>query len=328
MRLRVQTFRLFLVAPALVILAASGAARAQEPEVRMPVDPPRFPVSIDEISAPRLPPPFSMPELSHPDLNVALGWMVGSASAASPVAGATGASPAGGGARSSPSLALARATIEGDVLLPRRLYVAALVPFASALSPDAATGAKTVLGNIEGTVRIVFPLPSWLAFGAGLAVVAPTARYERGSGTHAAAEQAASMEPTDAVHFTPDAFALRPAMDMRVLRGPLVVQARQGIDVVLDTEGGRAVTVGRFLGHVGFRVASTVELSVEATQAYLFDERVADRRRTAMTVGPGARWSLGPVDVGAALMTSLFDPLSPTIDRFLAARISLIAHIE
>jgi hypothetical protein len=302
---------------------ASGAAGANAVGTRPAVRPakddraaelPRFPTGVDDLS-PRLPSPFVLPELSHPSWDLAVGWLVGA-----------GASAHEG--RTPPALGLGRATVEGDVLFQRRLYVGATLPIASALAPDGASGAKTVAGNLEAHVRVVFPLPSWLAFGAVLGVVAPTARFGRETGASAAATAAASLEPTDGVHFAVDAFALRPAMDVRVISGPVVVQARQGLDVVLDTSTGRAVSIGRFLGHIGLRVKRDLELSVEATQAYFFDERVSDAHRTAMTIGPGARLSLGAVDIGAAVVSSVFDPLSRDLDRFVAARFSLVAHLE
>ena len=278
-------------------------------------EPPKFPASVDDLSAPRLPPPFVLPELSHPSWDVGLGWLVGEAT---PVRAD----------RISPALGLARLTAEGDVLFPRRFYLGITVPFASALAPDGTSGAKTVLGNVEAHVRVVFPLPTWLAFGGVLGIVVPTSRYERGSGAEAAAMMAASLEPTDAIHFAPETFALRPGMDIRVLRGPFVVQVRQGVDVVVDTNLGRAVTTGRFLGHGGLRVRRDIEVSIEATQAYSFDDNVSDQRRSAFTMGPGARVSLGVVDVGAAVVTNVFEPLSRDIDRFLAIRLSVVAHLE
>ncbi len=296
--------------------AVAAPASGGEPVTRedRTAEAPRFPASVDELSAPRLPPPFVLPELSHSGWDLGVAWLVGLAA------------PARDDRRTS-ALGIARASAEGDLGFPRRLYIGGAVPFASALAPDGTSGSKTVLGNVELHARVVFPLPSWLAFGAVFGLVLPTARYDRGTAAHEAAMTAASLEPTDAVQFRPDAVAFRPGMDVRVLRGPFVVQVRQGIDVVLDTSG-RAVTFGRFLGHGGIRVRKDVELSIEGTQLYAFDERVRDDRRSALTLGPGARLLLGGVDVGAAVVTNVFAPLSPALDHFVAARISLVAHLE
>lgn len=296
-------------------LAAAVAPRTAAADDSEEPTGPKFPTSPDELSAPRLPPPFIMPDLSHEGWDFGMGWMLGVATARRD-----------GG--TSPVLALARATVEGDIVLPRRLYIGATLPFASGLTADGSSGARTVAGNVELHGRIVFPLPSWLAFGAVFGVVVPTARYDRDSPAHDAAVAATSLEPTDALYFTPGVVALRPAMDMRIIRGPFIVQARQGIDIVIDSVTGRTVTTGRFLGHIGVHIQRDLEISIEGTQVYLFDERVPDNRRTAITLGPGARIPVGPVDIGAALVTNVFAPLSPEIDRFLAMRISLVVHLE
>ena len=293
---------------------AGAAFAAVPPPEDHSAEAPRFPSSVDELSAPRLPPPFVLPELSHPDWDLALTWLVGLATKEQ-------------ANRPASAFGIARASAEGDLIFPRRFYIGGTLPFAAALAPDGESGTKTLLGNVELHGRVVFPLPSWLAFGAVLGFVIPTARYGKGTAADDAATEAAALEPTDLVLFRPDTFAFRPGMDVRVLRGPFVVQARQGIDIALDTSG-RAVTVGRFLGHVGIRLQKDVEVSVEATQLYQFDERVRDDKRTAMTIGPGARFLLGGVDLGAAVVTNLYAPLSPALDRFVAARISLIAHLE
>lgn len=312
---------LVVAAVALAFVGAPGLARAEVGPLSKPkkddrtAEMPKFPATVDDLSAPRLPPPFVLPELSHPSWDVGVGWLVGVASPSRP-------------ARTAPALGLARLTAEGDVVFPRRFYLGITLPFASALAPDGTAGVKAVLGNVEPHVRVVFPLPTWLAFGGELGILVPTARYEAGGAAATSSNMAASMEPTDGIQFAPETFALRPAVDVRVLRGPFVVQVRQGVDIVVNTSGGRTVTAGRFLGHGGLRIRRDVEISIEATQAYSFDDRASDQHRSAITIGPGARLSLGAVDVGAAVLTNVFAPLSPDIDRFVAMRLSVIGHLE
>src|SRR5688500_15425982 len=108
---------------------------------------------------------------------------------------------------------------------------------------------------------------------------------------------ASSLEPTDYVHFLPGRWAIRPAGDLRIVRGPFVLQARQGFDFMIDEAGiERARTAGRVLVHVGYAPWRSFELSLEATQIYFFfteepfaapspslsaEERVIAERRTA-----------------------------------------------
>lgn len=277
-------------------------------------EPPRFPSSVDELSAPHLPPPFNLPELSHSDWDLAVSWLLGFGTPER-------------ADRPTSALGLLRLSAEGAVAFPRRFYVGGNVPFAGGASHDASGGTKTLLGNLEVHARVVFPLPSWLAFGALFAFVVPTATFDRGTAASDAALAVAALEPTDLVQFTAHTLAFRPGMDVRVLRGPFVVQARQGLDIALDSTG-RATTVGRFLGHVGVRVQKDFELSIEATQLYQFDERVPDDKRTAMTIGPGASLALRGVDLGAAFVTNLYAPLAPALDSFAALRINLVVHLD
>ncbi|MDB4944589.1 MAG: hypothetical protein JWP97_4123 [Labilithrix sp.] len=274
---------------------------------------PRFPSTVEELSAPRIPPPFVLPELSHPDAQLAITWMLGVGTPEDP-------------SKPRSTLALGSASFEGSWIFPRRMYFGVTLPFASALAPDG-TGSKTLLGNVELHARVIVPLPTWLAFGAFLGVVAPTSIYEPGSSAHAASLDAIALEPTELPHFTPQQVTLRPAVDLRVLRGPFVVQARQGLDIGIDFDG-RSRTYGRFLGHVGVLIKHNFELSLEATQLYQFDERTPDDKRTAMTIGPGARILLHGVDLGLGAVTNLFAPLPSALDHFYALRISLIPHLD
>jgi hypothetical protein len=169
---------------------------------------------------------------------------------------------------------------------------------------------------------------------------------------------AASLEPTDYIHFQPGRYGIRPWGDLRIIRGTFVLQARQGLDFMIDDAGiERARTAGRILIHAGFALTRALELSVEATQIYFFFTedlstpvdaslppseraaaerriavreryRISDDRRTALTMGPSLRLSFPMVDLGLGLVTNLFDPLSPALDSFVAARVSLVAHFR
>ncbi len=325
---RARRARVFLVRPLCVVAAVcalspaafagepsgTSAAPAGPPKEDRSAELPRFPASIDELSAPHLPPPFVLPELSHPDWDLAVGWLVG-----------VGTSERAD--RPTSALGLLRLSAEGAVVFPRRFYIGVEAPFAGGPSQDGTGGTKTLLGNVDLHARVVFPLPSWLAFGAVMGLTLPTAQFKRDTAASEAALAVAALEPTDLVQFKAQTIGFRPAMDMRLLRGPFVFQARQGIDVALDSSG-KAATVGRFLGHIGVRIRNDFELSIEATQLYQFDERVSDDKRTAMTIGPGARLLLRNVDIGVAAVTNLYAPLSPALDQFVAARVSLIVHRE
>jgi hypothetical protein len=290
-----------------------------------------------------LPAPFALPDLSHPRFDASISWTVGRLSPeASDRPGVIGA--------------IVRPALEAG-LLPRRLFVGATYPFMAGLPPDGGlapgeigrpAGTRTLFGNVEGHVRAVFPIPSAMEIGFVLAVVVPTATFERNRRPNRSVIDAvASFDPTSYVHFLAERVALRPAGDLRIVRGPVVVQGRHGIDLVFDTSGtDRVRASGRLIGHLGFLLRPDIEASVEATQSYFFsaaDEvaagggpeaafaeryRIRDGRRSALTFSPGIRFSLREVDVGAAIITNLRDPLSPVTSGFIALSLSVIGHVR
>lgn len=324
-------------------VACSRTARADDP--------------VSVLSQPRLPAPLVLPELTHPRHDLALSWTVGSGStdlSDRPVSG----------------IALVRTWFESSIFWHRRIYTGLTWDYASAMPPDKGidlddklpaprtTGMTGGFANLETHVRGVFPLTDGLAFGFGMGAVFPTSVIERDGPSRSAMLAAASLEPTDYVHFQPGRYGIRPWGDLRIVRGAFVLQARQGFDVILDHPGiERARTAGRILLHAGFTLTRALELSVEATQIYFFFSeeptipvdaslpaseraaaerrfavreryRISDDRRTAFTIGPSLRLSFPSVDIGFGLVTNLFNPLSPALESFVAARVSLVAHFR
>jgi hypothetical protein len=290
-------------------MLAVADARADEN-----VDAPQLAQLESEITGPKLPPPFALPELTHPRSDARIDWIVG---------GADGA-----------TIGLLRPSMEAKLGALRRVYVGATWSLAAASVDDAAS--KVAGGNIEGHARIVFPMPSWLAFGTGLGIVFPTARWSHGSPAQAAAVAAATFEPTEMLALTPDAIGLRPVLDMRVVRGPFVAQLRDGLDFAFDTASDyRLRTTGRLLLHLGLLASPDTEVSLEATQQYFFTNGdyygpdVSDANRTAMTFGPGIRVAFRDVDLGLATTTNIGSPLAADgtrFSRFVAVRLSIVSH--
>lgn len=334
-------------------VAACVAASAPAAFAQRRTEPPEPPPNV--LAPPRLPAPLVLPELAHPRTDLALTWTVGR--------GSTNI-----GARPDVTLAFVRGQMEGSILGYRRLYAGITWDCAAALAPDtgvnddttplAHAGRSSALGNIEPHVRGVFPLTQGLLFGFVLGGMLPTSSFDRNGPMPSAMVAAVSMEPTDYAHFLPGHFAVRPAGDLRLVRGPFVFQARQGLDILIDEAGiERARTAGRILLHAGIAPSRTFEASIEASQIYFFftedppdppdpslpaDERAAvqrrnsaleryrisDDRRTAYTVGPSFRLSFPNVDMGVGLVTNLFSPLSPSLDSFIALRMSVVAHFR
>jgi hypothetical protein len=295
-----ESVRRLAIVLASILVATSARADDQRAEA------PQIARLFDEITGPKLPPPFALPELTHPGSDTRVDWTLG---------GAEGT-----------SIGILRPSAEARLGPLRRVYVGASWTLAGA------TG-KVASGNVEGTVRVVFPMPSWLAFGAGVGLVVPTARWSHASPAHRAAVDAASLDPTELIAFTPDVVGIRPVLDMRFVRGPLVAQLRDGLDFALDTATDyRVRTTGRLLVHIGILASDDVELSMEATQLYFFTNGdyygpdVHDDNRTAMTFGPGARIAFSDVDLGISGSTNVDAPLSDRFGRFFSVRLSIVGH--
>lgn len=316
-------------------------ARSGNIELMSSLNPPRF-TSIDP-PAPRQPAPFLLPDLGHPQFDLHLdeifGWL-----SPSPEVGGRGASFA----------AIVRPSMEANIR-SGHLYIGFAYPIAMALPPDGGRvpgevgplgGTHTILGNAQAHFRAVFPLPMALEIGFEMGVLAPTASYDRTSRSNQSiSAAAASLDPTNAIDFQPGRVGIRPAADVRIRRGPLNVQARQGLDIIIDDDGIESARVaGRLLGHVGYMFRHDLEISVEASQIYFFASdatlqgadpvsqftnryRVSDDHRAAFNIGPTIRYATPLIDVGAAFLTNIGSPFSPAADGFLGFRVSLVAHV-
>jgi hypothetical protein len=289
-----------------------------------------------------LPAPFVVPTLEHEHLDLRVDSFVGRVSASPP-------------SRPSSVAGLVRASAEGSILVPRLLYVGIALPVGGALPPDGGlapgeaappSGVRTMLGNLEGSVRATFPLPESLKIGFILAATAPTARYDRDArGDRSAVDAFASLDPTNYVQFLVDRIGLRPAGDLRIVRGSLVIQGRHGLDIFIDARGRETIkTAGRLALHVGWLLRRDTEVSLEAAQSYFISSddkiatggpaeafaqryRISDGHRSAIAAGPALRFSLGELDVGGAVITNIASPLSPVADGFLGLTLSVIAHV-
>ncbi len=302
------------------LVSGPTLAEPNEPARVQPLD------ASSELVAPRLPTPFMLPELAHPRVDGWVSWTLGSVLARTATSNDV-------------AVGLVRAGGEAHVFLFRRFYIGAELPIALGRPVEgarelggapAAAGSRVLAGNLEAHARIVFPMPSWLAFGLLLGVSVPTATFDRNGPAQATARAAAALSPTEVVGFLPGRLTYRPALDVRILRGPFVVQLRQGIDIVQDVSTGGATTQGRILAHAGVLVSRDVELVIEGQQLYRFGtgpDIVSDRRRSAVVAGPGARVSLGRFDVGGMLLSSVADPLGTEMESVLAVQASVVAHL-
>ncbi|MFO0742568.1 MAG: hypothetical protein U0270_42235 [Labilithrix sp.] len=299
-------------------------------------------------SPPRAPAPFVLPELAHHSVDFSLDWHLGRFSVDPDYRQGT---------RSHAYAGLVRAAMEANVVIPRRFFVGWSYPIGFALPPDGGlapgeaarpSGVRRFTGNAEAHIRTVFPLPTWLEIGFELGVMFPTSVFSRDYRPNiSAAREVGALDPTHYVDFLPGRLGFRPAGDLRIRRGPLVFQARHGMDILLDNQGLAKTTVtGRLAGHIGYLTRPDLEVAIEGAQFYFFASadpptsgtaaervftetyRAKDGSRSAIAIGPTLRAMTEFYDYGFAVVTNLADPLSPVSDGFLGVRLSIIGHVE
>ncbi len=258
--------------------------------------------------------PLVLPQMVHPGWVAGAEWTVGLAHSVD---------------RSDDAAAMARASAEARLSNSAdraELYVGGSLPWAGAL-PRPGAASQTMLGNAEVHVRAAFRLPSPGIVGVTLGVVAPTARFDRNGPAQRAALIATSIDPTNQVQFLPGAVAIRPALDVYVRSRSFVFQARQGLDIVIDSGAVvRTRTEGRLLAHLGWMIGEHLELSLEGTESYALAKDIPDRQRAATTFGPSARLAAGRFDVGLGFVTNTSTPLVTSVERVYATRVSVVAH--
>jgi hypothetical protein len=264
----------------LAVLAAAANARAA----------PTFDDPYDVPDAPR---PPTLPELTHPDIEATL----------ETTAGALVPNPGGVITHAY----VQRIGLEVPLGL-RRWFVGAAYDVAAGTAGGAF---KVVSGNVALTGRSLWATRTGLAFGGGTDVMLPSAAYDEGSPAALVAQSAATLRPWDVSYFVPNAFGVRPFVDVRAIDGRFVAQFRQGLDVMASTAslGERRVfaTTGVYLG---WRLSREVAAGLEAFETNAIDvPGVRDGARATVLVSPNVRLSLPWVQPAISAFTSVGTPL-------------------
>jgi len=276
---------------ALASASAVAPVRADGPANDIPLDPPR---------------PPTLPELTHSEIEATLEGTAGT------ILPNPGEQPA--------HAYVQRLAVEIPVGL-RRWYVGADYE----LTDGGGDGpSRVVSGNVELQGRTLWATRTGLALGGGLGLMLPTARFDEGSPAAKAALHAATLRPWDVSFFVPDAFGLRPFIDVRAVDGRFVAQFRQGLDLMASPSalGGWRLyaTTGVYFG---WWFTRDVAGGLEAFEAYVIDARdVRDGARAAVVVSPSVRLALPWVQPAISLFTNIGTPLQGASDRVWGFRVA------
>jgi hypothetical protein len=256
----------------------------------------------DPYSVPTSPRPPTLPELTHSEAEGTLEATAGAIL------------PDHGGAVT--HAYVQRLAVEVPIGL-RRWYVDATYELAAA-------GGRAVSGNLELGGRTLWATRTGLAFGGGMDLIVPTARFDQPSPAATTAFDAASLRPWDVAFFVPSAFGGRPFIDVRAIDGPFVVQFRQALNVLSTTNsfGTQYIyaTVGVYLGLWATRA---VAAGFEAFESYtIAAPNISDGDRAAVVISPNVRLVLPWVEPAISAFTNIGTPLQGANDRVWGFRLA------
>jgi hypothetical protein len=214
-----------------------------------------------------------------------------------------------------------RLTVEVPLGL-RRWYVGAEYEFA-------ASGGRAISGNLELEGRTLWATRTGLAFGGGLGLIAPTARFDGTGPAAQTAFAAATVRPWDVAFFVPSAIGARPFVDVRAIDGRFVVQFRQGLDLLTTTNSWDPeiyATVGVYLG---YKANHRIAAGIEAFEAYAIDvPHVTDGNRAAVVISPNVRLVLPFVEPAISAFTNIGTPLQGANDRVWGFRFAFTLVVD
>jgi hypothetical protein len=274
----------------------------------------------DPYVLPDAPRSMSLPELTHPDMEWTATSTVGVIHSASD--GGVGSS-----AHTTPTFVQSLA-VEVPIGL-RRWFAGAEYKLAGGQPPEVGGVPQLVGGNFELYGRTVWATRTGLAFGGGLGLLPAIASYARAGSGADVALAAATLEPWDYAFFQPGVHTLRTFVDVRDLVGPFVIQLRLGFNWSLhasDLSAG-GVTAATTL-YLGWRVAPSVGVGIEASELYLLDSAVEDRRRAHFTVAPSVRFVTANVQPALSAFAAVGDPLYDGADSVWGVRFAVTLVID
>ena len=272
----------------------------------------------DPYVLPDAPRSMSLPELTHPDME----W-----TSTSTVGVLHSLRDPAVGAHTTPTFVQSLA-VEVPIGL-RRWFAGAEYKLAGGQPPEVGGVPQLVGGNFELYGRTVWATRTGLAFGGGLGFLPAIASFARAGSGADVALAAATLEPSDYAFFQPGVHTLRTFVDVRDLVGPFVIQLRQGLNWSLhasDLSAG-GVTAATTL-YLGWRVAPSVGVGIEASELYLLDSTVPDSRRAHFTVAPSVRFVAANVQPALSAFAAVGDPLYDGADSVWGLRVAITLVID
>lgn len=281
---------------------------ASRPELAFAtVDDPPLRLGWDGDELPDNPAPPSLPDLTHRGL--VLGFETTMARI-QPMAPSEGSRP--------PRIFGAFERIEAEQAVSiRRWYVGGAIAFVG-------QSKKThfAVSQPELWGRAVWANKAGLAFGGGLGIVFPAFDYAESTETSLVERHVRIVRPWDEPSFSDQTFTFRPLIDVRAIDGPVLLQLRQGLDWSLPTSGGDALLASRTTFYVGYGIANTALIGLEAMEVYyIVAPNVNDDERATYLLSPGFRYMTESIQPGISAVFPLDQTILGIADSFWAVRV-------
>ena len=223
-------------------------------------------------------------------------------------------------------------------LIDRVWYLGVESEVGAASVPTAATGtggSSLLFGNPEIWTRALWSDNAGLAGGGGLSLVVPVPR------TFSQLESEVvrairTVRPIGYPHYQDLTITARPYGDIRHMTGPVVLQARQGLDFSLVTRDladneNRYDLTAWLTAYAGVDIIPELPLGLELSEVYQITADTTspgcatpcDQRRAQFTISPLIRGRLGRVAAGLSALIPLSTPLRSEVASYYAARLHL-----
>lgn len=166
-------------------------------------------------------------------------------------------------------------------------------------------------GNLIVDGRTLWATATGLALGGGLGAVLPTASFDEKGSAGKVALDAATLRPWDVSFFLPNMVGLRPFVDVRAIDGRVIVQFRQGLDMMLSTASPSDRRLYATAGvYLGWRATNSTAAGLEVFEAYAIDAPGAsDSSRATVVASPNVRLTLPWVQPAISMFMGLGNPL-------------------
>lgn len=307
------------VAVALAALCVTSEGRAQEPAEE------RRRAFLDSLGPP------SIPGLSHEGVAFNFEYTIASAAPTDSVTGESLDGPR--------AFAYVARWLFEIPLIDRVWYLGVESEVGAASVPSGVTagtgGSSLLFGNPEIWTRALWSGSSGLAGGGGLSFVLPVPRTF--SDLEAEVVRAVRIvRPAGYPHYQDLTFTARPYVDIRHVTGPVVLQARQGLDfsVVardLGDHENRTDLAAWLSVYAGVEIIEELTIGLEATEVYQLTADTSspacvspcDAARAQLTLSPMVRARVGRVAPAVSALFPISSPLRSEVASYFAGRLHL-----